>query len=82
MAVIPQRTLRNEIGEILRRAEAGEQIVVTVAGRPVAQLGPVPRSRTVPGTAVRAALSDLAPTHGLLDDLRQSGGGITDPFST
>jgi prevent-host-death family protein len=35
------RTLRNQLAQALRRAEAGERIVVTVGGRPVAQLGPV-----------------------------------------
>ena len=47
MATIPQRELRNNVGEVLRRAEAGERIVVTVDGRPVAELGPVTGSRTV-----------------------------------
>jgi prevent-host-death family protein len=47
MATIPQRELRNHVGEVLRRAEAGERIVVTVDGRPVAELGPVSGSRTV-----------------------------------
>jgi len=40
MKTIPQRTLRNDIGAILREAEGGEQFVVTVQGRPVAVLGP------------------------------------------
>jgi prevent-host-death family protein len=35
------RTLRGQLAQALRRAEAGERIVVTVGGRPVAQLGPV-----------------------------------------
>jgi prevent-host-death family protein len=35
------RTLRAELASALRRAEGGERIVVTVGGRPVAQLGPV-----------------------------------------
>lgn len=35
------RLLRSQLAQALRRAEAGERIVVTVAGRPVAQLGPV-----------------------------------------
>jgi prevent-host-death family protein len=35
------RTLRGSLAAALRRAEAGERIVVTVGGRPVAQLGPV-----------------------------------------
>jgi prevent-host-death family protein len=35
------RMLRGQLAQALRRAEAGERIVVTVGGRPVAQLGPV-----------------------------------------
>jgi prevent-host-death family protein len=48
MPTIPQKQLRNEIGEILRRAEAGEVFTITVSGRPVAQLGPIERRRWVP----------------------------------
>ncbi len=40
MATIPQKELRNNVGEVLRRAEAGEEITITVSGRPVASLGP------------------------------------------
>ena len=40
---IPQRELRNNAGAVLRRAEAGEVFTVTVSGRPVAQLVPLPR---------------------------------------
>ena len=40
MTTIPQKELRNNIGEVLRRAEAGEEFTVTFAGRPVARLGP------------------------------------------
>ena len=35
------RSLRSQLAQTLRRAESGERIVITVAGRPVAQLGPV-----------------------------------------
>lgn len=35
------RSLRSQLAQALRRAESGERIVITVAGRPVAQLGPV-----------------------------------------
>lgn len=38
--VIPQRELRNNVGEVLRAAEAGETFTITVRGRPVARLGP------------------------------------------
>jgi prevent-host-death family protein len=35
------RELRSNVAAVLRRAAAGERIVVTVDGRPLAQLGPV-----------------------------------------
>jgi len=35
------RELKDRLSELLRRAEAGEEIVVTSHGRPVARLGPV-----------------------------------------
>lgn len=79
MASIPQRALRNDVASVLRRAEAGEEIVVTVSGRPVAQLGPVRARREVPAVEARAALAGLARPRGVLDDLRQAGGGAADP---
>jgi prevent-host-death family protein len=39
------RELRDDVSEMLRRAEAGERIIVTVDGRAVAELGPVTGSR-------------------------------------
>ncbi len=38
------RALRAELAEAVRRAEAGERTIVTSAGRPVAQLGPLDAS--------------------------------------
>lgn len=35
------RELRNQVAAVVRRAAAGERVVVTVDGRPVAQLGPL-----------------------------------------
>ncbi len=55
MGIIPQKELRNNVGEVLRRAEAGEQITITVSGRPVAQLGPARDRQWVPA----AQLEDL-----------------------
>lgn len=56
MADVSVRELRNHTAEVLRRAEAGEQLRVTVDRRPVAVLGPlaaravwVPRERIVAG---------------------------------
>lgn len=43
------RELRNNVAAVVRRAGAGERIVVTVDGAPVAQLGPLdaPNATTV-----------------------------------
>lgn len=35
------RELRGRLTSLVRRAGSGERIVITIAGRPVAQLGPV-----------------------------------------
>ena len=35
------RDLRGDLAALLRRAQAGERIVVTVGGDPIAQLGPI-----------------------------------------
>lgn len=43
---IPQRELRNDISKVLREAEEGNTIRVTVDGRPVADLVPVSARRT------------------------------------
>jgi prevent-host-death family protein len=37
---IPQRQLRNDNAEIMRRVEAGESFVITRNGRPIADLVP------------------------------------------
>lgn len=37
------RELRNHGGEVVDRAGAGERLTVTRDGRPVAELGPLPR---------------------------------------
>jgi len=44
MTTIPQRELRNNVSDVLRRAEQGERFTITVAGRPVAELGPSTRT--------------------------------------
>lgn len=51
--VIAQRELRNNIGQVLRDAEAGTQFAITVRGRVVATLGPA-REDDVPRTDVGA----------------------------
>lgn len=80
MATIPQKELRNNVAEVLRRAEAGEELTITVSGRPVAQLGPVRTRQWVPS----AQLADLwgAPADPTLEqDLEALGGELTDPWA-
>ncbi len=80
MTTIPQKELRNNVGEVLRRAEAGERITITVAGRPVAQLGPTERRQWVTGTDLRAIWRTPAPQT-LAEDLAGFPASLEDPFA-
>lgn len=44
------RDLRNHGGDVLARVEAGESITIVRAGRPVAELTPLPRRGLDPAT--------------------------------
>ena len=50
MAEITIRELRNHGGEVVDRVARGEQITVTRAGKPVAELRPVSRPPLTPET--------------------------------
>jgi prevent-host-death family protein len=80
VATIPQKELRNNVGEVLRRAEAGEHFTVTVSGRPVAHLGPARARQWVPASAMAGVWQTPAPTT-LDEDLRSFPGGLIDPFA-
>ncbi len=80
MAMIPQKELRNNIGEVLRRAQSGEQLTITVSGRPVAQLGPI-RSRQWVDTGELRALWELPADETLERDLERFGTDLRDPWS-
>lgn len=41
MAEVPSRELRNNTAAVLRRVQAGEEITITVRGKPVAEVVPV-----------------------------------------
>ncbi len=43
---VPARDLRNNVSAVLRRVEHGERLRVTVSGRPVAELRPLPTRPT------------------------------------
>ena len=80
MATIPQKELRNQVGEVLRRAEAGEEITITVSGRPVAQLGPTRNRQWVKGSEL-ADLCALPPDPTLAQDIGKFGAELHDPWS-
>jgi prevent-host-death family protein len=80
MATIPQKELRNNVAQVLRRAEAGEELTITVSGRPVAQLGPAPTRRWVKGSEL-ADLAALGPDPALASDIRDFGGTLRDPWA-
>jgi prevent-host-death family protein len=77
---VPSRELRNNTADLLRRVGAGEQIVVTTRGKPVAALVPFRRGRRnwIPREELvrRLALAQADP--GLRDDLARLGGETTD----
>jgi prevent-host-death family protein len=79
MATIPQKELRNNVAEVLRRAEAGEEFTITVAGRPVAQLGPAAKRRWVDSETLRNVFNPPAPKS-LAEDLERFPAGLSDPF--
>jgi prevent-host-death family protein len=79
VATIPQKELRNNVADVLRRAEAGEEFTITVAGRPVAQLGPTRRRRWVSGADLGRVWQTPAPET-LSADLERFPGELHDPF--
>ena len=79
MVTIPQKELRNQVSEVLRRVEAGETLTITVAGREVARLSPVRRHRWVSGPALDLVWGGPTP-RGLGDDLALIDGSVVDPY--
>jgi prevent-host-death family protein len=80
MVTIPQRELRNRVSDVLRRAEQGELFLITVDGRPIAELGPHRTQRWVGRDRLRALIAE-EPTPTLLDDLKLLQNDLADPFT-
>lgn len=82
MPRIPQKQLRNEVGDVLRRAEAGEVFTITVSGRPVAELGPIRRDQTWVDGSVLEELGKLPVDPTWEHDLEKFGGlELRDPWA-
>ena len=65
---------------MLRRAEAGEEFIVTVAGRPVAQIGPLRRDTWVPTEKLQDLLK-LPADPALAADLEAFSASLNDPWT-
>lgn len=61
MHTIGIRELRADLAAAIRRAGAGERVVVTVGGQPVAQLGPIEATSDGPTIADLAARGLVQP---------------------
>jgi prevent-host-death family protein len=78
MKTIPHRKLRNHSGEVLRQVESGEQFTITVEGRPVAVLGPVPKRQWIPKEEFLKILRAQAPDPAFFEDVKELGGTLAD----
>lgn len=87
MTTIPQRELRNNVSDVLRRAEQGERFTITVAGRPVAELGPPPQQpRGASFADLRRILQETPVDPGWAEDLKrmreEDRANAVDPWAT
>ena len=67
---ISVRDLRNTVSAVLRRVESGERLTVTVDRRPVAEIVPLRRRRTVTGAEALTVASRHAADRSLLREVR------------
>lgn len=81
MTDVAARELRNDTAALLRRVQAGEHIVITVNGRPTAQLLPLVEAtarRWVPRDELARRLRRAQADAGLRADLVALAGETTD----
>lgn len=79
MTTVGLRELRQQASELLRRVEDGEQVLITVAGRPSARLVPA-GTRTWRPWADIADLFDGPPDPQWETDRDQVDGSVQDPW--
>jgi len=69
------RELRNQTSQVIDAVRAGERVVLTVHGEPVADIVPHgPRTRWLPGDRLRRELAERAADPALRDDLASLAG--------
>jgi prevent-host-death family protein len=79
MGEVASRELRNDTRGVLRRVENGEDVVITVDGRPVAALQPIGRRpRWVSRERFVAAFAPAQADSGLRAELRDLAPDTTD----
>jgi prevent-host-death family protein len=80
MSDVASRDLRNDTAGVLKRVQDGEDVVITVNGRPVARLVPVQpaRRRWLPKAELVHRLAQAQADPGLRADLAILAGDTTD----
>lgn len=79
MSTISVRQLRNEVSDIVRRAERGEELTVTVNGRAAARIVPLSsKPRSIPWSVLAAAMASAAADAGLSAELAEVLAETTD----
>jgi len=82
MPSVASRELRNHTRSLLDRVAAGESITITVDGRAVALLGPLPQgTRWMPRAAFLKLIADHQADPELRDELRALAPDTTDDIS-
>ena len=70
------RELRNHTARVIAAVESGQRVVLTVHGRPVADI--VPRQERAEARSTEALMTDLAELKVIWDEFRARG-GTSDP---
>ena len=80
MTRIATRELRNDTAGVLRRVQAGEEVVITVRGEPVAKIVPLVEGpeRGMSRRELMAMLPSSQADPGLRSDLERLAGDTTD----
>ncbi|MFY2860316.1 type II toxin-antitoxin system Phd/YefM family antitoxin [Mycobacterium sp. THU-M104] len=80
MSEVGSRELRNDTAGVLRRVREGEDVTITVKGRPVAVLMPIrpQRRRRLSKAELLSRLCRAQADPGLREDLRALAGDTTD----